>query len=126
MSDKKISLLFVYNADSGLFNTLTDIAHKIFSPSTYACSLCQITHGNFSMRNEWKDFIESFDIPCEFLHKDEAAALLPGFDDYPAVFIRKDSGLQLCLSRQQIDDCDSIDALKAAIQQDCTDTAEES
>jgi len=27
-------LVFVYNADSGMFNTLTDIAHKVFSPKT--------------------------------------------------------------------------------------------
>ncbi len=27
-------LLFVYNADSGLFNTLGDIGHKLFSPNT--------------------------------------------------------------------------------------------
>jgi hypothetical protein len=44
---KTKSLLFVYNADSGVFNLVTDIAHKIFSPQTYACQLCCITHGNF-------------------------------------------------------------------------------
>ena len=119
MSDKEFSLLFVYNADSGLFNTLTDIAHKIFSPSTYACSLCQITHGNFSMRNEWKDFIESFDIPCEFLHKDEAEELLPGFDDYPAVFRKSDAGLTLCLSSREIDGCKGVSELKKAIREKC-------
>ncbi len=29
------SIVFVYNADSGLFNALPDIAHKTFSPATY-------------------------------------------------------------------------------------------
>ena len=37
------SLLFVYNADSGFFNTLADIGHKLFSPATYPCQLCAIT-----------------------------------------------------------------------------------
>ena len=27
-------LIFVYNADSGLFSSLTDFAHKSISPST--------------------------------------------------------------------------------------------
>jgi hypothetical protein len=43
----KISLVFVYNADSGVFNTLSDIAHKIFSPETYACNLCALTPHEF-------------------------------------------------------------------------------
>ena len=58
MNDKTSSrLLFVYNADSGLFNTLTDIAHKMLSPKTYTCNLCAITHGLFSEKEEWKEFI---------------------------------------------------------------------
>ena len=70
-SDDKTSLVFVYNADSGLFNTMTDIAHKIFSPDTYSCNLCMITHDNLSMRSEWKNFIEQLDIELAFLHRDE-------------------------------------------------------
>lgn len=44
--------LFVYNADSGLFNTATDIAHKILLPETYACNLCALTHGHFKIHEE--------------------------------------------------------------------------
>ncbi len=39
------SLLFVYNADSGLVAGLFDSAHKLLSPSTYQCQLCTLTHG---------------------------------------------------------------------------------
>ena len=28
MNDREYTLLFVYNADSGLFNTMADIGHK--------------------------------------------------------------------------------------------------
>jgi hypothetical protein len=52
------SLVFVYNADSGssgLFNTLTDIAHKLISPHTYSRNLCALTHSNPGMRKEWKE-----------------------------------------------------------------------
>ncbi len=32
--DSGVTLLFVYNADSGFFNTLADTGHKLFSPTT--------------------------------------------------------------------------------------------
>ncbi len=44
------ALVFVYNADSGLFNTVTGMAHKIFSPGTYECNLCALTYSTFGMR----------------------------------------------------------------------------
>ena len=71
--EAKPCLVFVYNADSGLFNVVSDIAHKIFAPETYACNLCAITYGNFAMRAEWKDFLESLAVDLEFLHRDELA-----------------------------------------------------
>ncbi len=43
-------LIFVYNANSDLFSTVTDFAHKILSPSTYQCQLCALTYGNFSKK----------------------------------------------------------------------------
>ncbi|MBC7930780.1 MAG: hypothetical protein H7Z38_09495, partial [Rubrivivax sp.] len=57
------ALVFVYNADSGLFNALTDIAHKAFSPATYQCNLCALTHSTFGMRKGWKRFLETLDTP---------------------------------------------------------------
>jgi len=63
-------LLFVYNADSGLFNTLADIGHKLFSPETYPCPLCAITHGLLREREAWRRFVQGLGVPCEFLHRD--------------------------------------------------------
>ena len=50
-------LIFIYNAESGLFNAVSDYLHKVISPDTYACSLCQITYGNLGMKKKWKDFL---------------------------------------------------------------------
>lgn len=66
-----MKLIFVYNADSGVFNGLADWAHKIFSPETYACNLCALTYSNLGMRREWQYFISQLGIPLEFLHRDE-------------------------------------------------------
>ncbi|WP_241234677.1 hypothetical protein [Nonlabens ponticola] len=52
-------LIFVYNANSGRINSWLDSAHKIISPSTYQCKLCELTHGAFTEHDEWSRFRES-------------------------------------------------------------------
>ncbi len=50
-----------------------DVAHKILSPKTYDCNLCDITFGVFSENRIWKSFREESSVGMEFLHKDEFA-----------------------------------------------------
>ena len=64
-------LVFVYNADSGPGNGLLDAAHKVLSPSTYACRLCELTYGMVTERSAWKRFRKNSGLPMEFLHRDE-------------------------------------------------------
>ncbi len=109
-------ILFVYNADSGIFNTVTDIAHKIFAPETYACNLCAITYGNFTIRKEWQAFLETLDADLEFLHRDEFRQQFPGVDaDLPAVFLRSGDELSLWITAGEIDRCRSVEDLIALI-----------
>ena len=65
------TIVFVYNASNDLWNKSIDFAHKIISPSTYACDLCSLTHGNFSERKIWKFFRESIGHEFRFIYKDE-------------------------------------------------------
>ena len=112
------TLVFVYNADSGLFNTLTDIAHKVFAPETYSCNLCAITYGNFGMRAEWKEYLESLAAEFVFLHRDELADRYPGLTtELPAIFLLVDERLQQWVSAAEINSCDSIPALQRLINQ---------
>ena len=109
-------LVFVYNADSGMFNTLTDIAHKVFSPQTYECNLCAISHSYLSERSEWKEFIEELGVECEFLHRDEFLKKYTSDEkNFPVIFELVDSELKLSLSAEQINACKSMDDLKQAI-----------
>ena len=115
---EKPTLIFVYNADSGFVNTLLDIGHKIVSPRTYACNLCAITHSTFSMRDEWKRFVDELKLPVEFLHRDELSKQHAIHDTpLPAVFRRTDNGLELWLSREEINRCHSLDDLKQLVEQ---------
>ncbi len=109
---EKPTLIFVYNADSGLVNTLLDIGHKIVSPKTYACNLCAITHSTFSMRDEWETFIAQIGCPVEFLHRDELAKQY-GLRDVglPAVFRRNNGTLETWITREEINRCRTLGEL---------------
>ncbi len=106
------TLIFVYNADSGLFNTLADIGHKLVSPETYRCDLCMLTHGVFKEREQWRAFVESLPLPCRFLHRDEFRREFPQVDAaLPAVFVSKPDRISLCLPSQQLARCTGLDEL---------------
>ena len=109
-------LVFVYNADSGLFNTVTDIAHKIISPKTYACQLCSLTHSYFTVKKDWADFLSGLDAELEFLHKDELQAKygLTGIS-LPVILHRQNDRLETWISGKEINQCPSIDTLKGLI-----------
>ncbi len=120
------SLIFVYNADRGLFNTLADIGHKIFSPETYSCSLCALTHGYFQERKSWREFVQTLPLPCHFLHRDEFHQRYPDRQDkLPAVFLAQPQGLRRCISAQQLESCDNIDLLQQMIISACIKNGED-
>ncbi len=69
-------LIFVYNANAGKINSLLNGAHKLISPGTYDCKLCELTYGVFKEDVDWIRFRESVkttnpNLQLEFLHKDE-------------------------------------------------------
>ena len=106
-------LLFVYNADTGMFNTLADIGHKIFSPQTYQCDLCMLTHGYFRERTAWRTFIEELPLEARFLHRDQFHSSHPGIDTpLPAVFLQRGEELKLCITARSLHDCSNLDDLK--------------
>ncbi len=100
-------LIFIYNADSGLRNMIMDSVHKILSPSTYACSLCDITYGAFSEKSVWKKFRKEASIEMEFLHKDEfvkAHASKFGHKfSFPIVLAETNNGLEVFVKTEELD-----------------------
>jgi len=117
VENRKSKLVFVYNADSGVFNLAADIAHKMFSPQTYACNLCALTHSNFGMKKDWKKYLESLDADLEFLHADEFKRKHALEDiELPAIFkAENDDDLALLIDAQTINECRTIEDLKRHI-----------
>ena len=113
----KPKIIFVYNADSGVFNLVSDIAHKIFSPATYACNLCAITHSNFGMKKEWKAYLDSLPNPLEFLHADEFREKYKRENvSLPAIFAEENGALTEIAGADRINRSKSIDDLKALLE----------
>lgn len=108
--NKGRTLIFVYNADSGLLNTIVDYAHKITSPQTYPCNLCAITFGNLGMKSEWKNFVESLDINVEFLHRDEFTEKYKIQGKFPSAFMKNEE-LILFLNQKEMNALKSLDDL---------------
>lgn len=106
------TLVFVYNAKSGAVNTIIDIGHKLLSPKTYPCSLCAITHNNFSENEAWKKFRETSSLNMEFHHIDEFEKLYPNENfSYPIILKKEDHTLLEIVSTETINKTETLKAL---------------
>ena len=102
-------LIFVYNAQSGVFNSLIDYFHKMISPSTYECSLCSLTYNNYGQVKAWKQFIRSLNIPIYFKYSDHLSEI--GLDKKTKLPIVVNIDLNVVASEEEINACKTIDDL---------------
>lgn len=106
-------LIFIYNAEGGIAQGIMDSVHKTLSPSTYACSLCAVTHGVFRMDPKWRAWLKALPVATEFYHKYDSP-----FGDMalPAVLAERDERVETLLTAADLDRLNSVDALIAAIE----------
>jgi len=104
--NKTKKLVFIYNAASGLRNAILDSAHKIVSPKTYDCNLCDITFGVFKEHSVWKNFRKSNSLEMEFLHKDEFkkqyASKFGYAYTFPIVLAQADYDLEVLITTEEL------------------------
>jgi len=111
------TLLFVYNANSGIGNMILDVAHKFFSPKTYACHLCALTYDTFSENRIWKDFRTKSNIDFTFLHIDEFETKYPKANfSYPIILEDNNAELSIVFDKAQINALTSVEGLIHAIE----------
>lgn len=116
------TLIFVYNADSGVFNALADIGHKLFSPNTYHCDLCRLTHGYLTERKAWRIFVEDLPFGTEYLHRDQFRRRFPHLKSpLPAVYLREGNHMKLCVTAASLRECKDLEMLKSLIVLACHD-----
>ncbi len=112
-------IIFVYNADSGALNAAFDIAHKLLSPTTYNCLLCQMTHGALKEKQVWKEFRESTSEEFSFLHRDEYERQFEKRLQYPVILKKAGDDQAVLISHREMkkmsDVTELIDRLKEVL-----------
>ncbi|MEH6537967.1 MAG: GTPase [Psychroserpens sp.] len=107
-----MTLLFVYNANSGALNALFDVGHKLFSPSTYQCNLCDLTYDTFKENKIWKAYRKESSIAMEFYHKDEFKVKYPDENmSFPSILKLENNSLTLLFDDTTLNKIASIEAL---------------
>ena len=104
-------LFLIYNADSGLMNLALDTLHKVFSPKTYHCNLCRITHGFIGEKQDWIKFVNSLTYNIVYMHKDEWEKEERGTFQYPMVYVYEDDKYQEILNAEQINKMELTDLI---------------
>lgn len=107
-----MKIIFVYNAKSGIGNSILDIGHKVLSPNTYKCNLCDLTFGLFKENAEWKRYRESSDYKLEFLHKDEFERRYNEKRVYPIILgLKKNNIFTELINCERLNKINSVDEL---------------
>lgn len=107
-------LLFVYNADSGVLNSIKDGIIKITDPEGYECRLCALTYGVATMKGEWRRFIKSLPVDSVFLHRDEFKEKY-GETELPATFLDEDGELTLIISSDEYNELTTLRGLQSLV-----------
>lgn len=116
------SLIFIYSTDSGAVSTLLDTGHKTLSPSTYKCSLCELTQDTLGEKERWREFRKSIGLPMEFFHHDEFEKKYDLRFDYP-VILRKNENIEVLLSKERIDAVKNLDDLIETVREEIAKTS---
>lgn len=107
-----MTILFIYNANSGKLNAILDAGHKLFSPSTYQCSLCALTYDTFIENIIWKTFRKESRLNMEFYHKDEFELKFPNVKMvYPTILKLENHQLTSVLTNNVMNEIADTEAL---------------
>jgi hypothetical protein len=106
MTSNVTEFIGVYDADSTL---LGEISYWIGARLGMShCSLCELTHGLFTMKSEWKQCSKSFGVPFQTFHRDDAPKdVLDALEGhFPAVLQRTHEGLSVILAKDALESFD--------------------
>ncbi|NEV93764.1 GTPase [Psychroflexus sp. YR1-1] len=112
---KNKALIFVYNANAGVSNSLMDSVHKILSPKTHECNLCELTFGLVSEHKKWKAFRKQSDIDMRFLHKDEYRSTFKSkfekLHELPVILYQDNYDLSLFMGNDELNQIEEVETL---------------
>lgn len=108
----------VYDADATL---LGEVSYWIGARlGTRHCSLCELTHGLFTVKREWKECRLSLGVPFSAYHRNDAPAdaLAAAGGAFPVVLERTADGLSVFLTAADLEELSgSTERFAAALTQ---------
>ncbi len=119
------SLVFVYNADSGILPRMKDMSSRGAAPGKDACNLYAVTFSPIGMKKEWKRFIQDLGTPVRFLSRNEfSSEFRTTTATFPAVFLQNGNDLIPFISTDEINRCAQLEDLISLVQQRFTQIRE--
>ncbi len=110
-------MILVYNGYGGIYPGIVDFVKKEIFPKSYPCNLCYLTFGTFSMRPEWKEFLESLPYKKTELHKDEfKRKYQPESLPLPVILISNGTNVEILVSAGEINHRKTLQQLKELVQ----------
>ena len=113
------TLLFIYNADSGVLPGLKEYSSKTStSHARDSCNLTTITSTPIGMKKDWKRFVRELGIQARFLNRNEFVSEIgAGLITFPAILVQTGKDLLMLASSEEINRCRSVEDLISLVQQ---------
>ena len=106
MTSNVTEFIGVYDADSTLIG---EVSYWIGARlGRTHCSLCELTHGLFTQKSEWKECAKELSVPFHTFHRNDAPTEVLDVINgaFPAVLVRTDDGLSVILTKNALDSFD--------------------
>ena len=106
MTSNVTEFIGVYDADSTLIG---EVSYWIGARlGVTHCSLCELTHGLFTQKSEWKTCAKELSVPFHTFHRNDAPAdvLAALAGEFPGVLQRTAEGLSVILTKQALESFD--------------------
>ncbi len=103
MSIDVVEIIGVYDADSTLVG---EVSYWIGARlGRTHCSLCELTHGVFTVKSEWKSCERALSVPFTTYHRNDAPTdvLTCAAGQFPVVLARTNQDLTVLLNREQLE-----------------------
>lgn len=99
-----LELIGIYDADSTLIGEISYWISARLGRSH--CSLCELTHGIFTKKAEWKECQSSLGLPFNTFHRNDAPPHLleVAAGEFPVVLARYTHGVEVAFTRYQLEE----------------------
>jgi len=112
------TLLFVYNADSGMLSGVKDYCIIPKSSGKEPCNLSTMIHTPIGMKKDWKRFVRELGLPARFLTRNEFISEAgSGPITFPAILLNTGKDLLMVASSEEINMCRSLEDLISLVRQ---------